>query len=100
MPSQVICDVESMMPEHCKTAVPIKSHYQPTGVLWNLADMQIYETRNKPRRMLISVYDIFAFHENTKQFADVLAAQGDFRVVIPDFLRGPVADVQNFPPKE
>lgn len=91
----------SIVPEHCQKAPPVQSNYTPIGTTSILGDMQIYETGNSSsNRVLISVYDIFGFHENTKQVADILAAEGGYRIVMPDYFRGTPFDVNNWPPKE
>jgi len=38
----------------------------------------------------LGVYDIFGFHNNTKQFADLVAKGTHARVVMPDFFKGAV----------
>ena len=95
-----VIDAAGVAPERCLKAPPIKSDYTPSGIMWKLDDLEIYETKNKTPKIIISAYDIFGFHVNTKQFADILAAEGDFRVIMPDFLRGSPLDPNNFPPKE
>ena len=91
----------SIVPEHCQKAPPVESNYTPIGVTSSLGDMLIYETGNQTsNKVLISVYDIFGFHENTKQVADILAAEGGYYIVMPDYFRGSPFDVNNWPPKE
>jgi len=52
-------------------------------------DLAVYEAPFKNKsRVIICAYDIFGFHENTKEVCDRLAEQGDFRVVLPDFYHG------------
>jgi len=80
----------------CCTLKPVVSNYEPVGkttVLENPADasaapLEIYHTGDpSAKKAIIVFYDIFGFHNNTKQTADRLGEAG-FRVVMPDIFRG------------
>jgi len=83
------------MPESCVNAPPVQSNYTPKGRTFTLSDSEIpdillYETGNlTSSKIAIAAYDIFGFSENqTKQVADIIAAELNIRVVMPDFFRG------------
>jgi len=87
--------------DDCKTAKAVESDYIPTGDEWKLGDLTIYETRNKTaNRIVIVAYDIFGYHNNTKQVADIIAEEFGFRLLMPDFFRNVYWDINNFPPKD
>jgi dienelactone hydrolase len=54
---------------------------------------------NEFKRGILYLPDIFGYHANTMQVADVLASAG-FLVVMPDFFHGKPWPTDNFPPKE
>ncbi len=70
----------------------MEGDYIPRGRVINIGNLPVYEAADNVnmRRMLIAVYDIFAFtNSNMKQIADLMALQaGGFRVALPDFFRG------------
>jgi len=97
----------SIVPKNCVNAPPVEADYEPTGTEWIFSstqissDMIIYETLNKTStKILIAAYDIFGFHPNTKQVADILAQEGTYRIIMPDYFRGSPFTVNNFPPKD
>jgi dienelactone hydrolase len=49
--------------------------------------------------VLIVIYDIFGFHYNNFELADLVAKAKGWRVVIPDLFRGSAWLACNFPPK-
>ena len=82
----------------CCTLPAVESDYVATGKEVQLGDMIIYETGDATsKRLLISVYDIFGFHPNSKQLCDKIGQTG-FRVIMPDFFRGSPWNSNNFPP--
>jgi dienelactone hydrolase len=84
----------------CCKLLPVESSYEPKGTILKIGDLEVYETADKePKILLINIYDIFGFHNVTKQFADKLASAG-FRVAIPDFFRGKPFPLEKFPPKD
>jgi len=98
--SKLVYDV-SKVPENCLNARPIESNYTATGSEFMLNNMTVYETANKTqKRVLIAAYDIFGLHNNTKQVIDKLADGFGFKIVIPDFFRGPAWDENDFPPAD
>jgi len=77
-----------LSPECC--SIPqVASNYQPKGAVDEVEGVQIYHTGpTDSRAALIAVYDVFGFHDNTKQFCDLLSKALNVRVVLPDFFRG------------
>lgn len=75
----------------------VDSDYIPRGHVINIGDIPVYEAADNAnnRRMLIGVYDIFAFsHPNMKQITDHMALQaGGFRAILPDFFRNDYWDL-------
>lgn len=75
--------------EECCSIPQVQSDYEPKGSIEEIDGFKIYVTGNsKAQLALIAVYDVFGFHNNTKQFADLLSVPTHARVVIPDFFRG------------
>ncbi|KAI9491664.1 dienelactone hydrolase [Zychaea mexicana] len=75
----------------CCTIPPVDSDYQPVGTVENVGDIQLptYVVGPKDaKKALLVIYDVFGFHNNTKQFCDVLAKNCGYKVVMPDFFRG------------
>ncbi|CAG7730099.1 unnamed protein product, partial [Allacma fusca] len=91
-----------IVPEVCQKMPPVRSNYTPLGTTYKIGDMDIYESpyNSSSSQVLIFVYDIFGFHNNTKQVSDILAAEGNFRIVMPDYFRGQPFPSENFPPSE
>ncbi|CAG8553916.1 17284_t:CDS:2 [Cetraspora pellucida] len=77
----------------CGTIPPVESNYSPKGVIKNVSDLDVYTvvpdsfTEAQTKNAVIICYDIYGFHENVKQFCDILGSQG-FLVALPDFFRG------------
>jgi len=77
------------LPPVCCSVTAVESDYVPVGVIERVEDLDIYTVSPKDaNRAIIVIYDVFGFHPNTKQFADILANTHGFRVVMPDFFRG------------
>ncbi|KAI8881755.1 alpha/beta-hydrolase [Backusella circina FSU 941] len=73
----------------CCSIPPVASNYSPVGTIENFGDLPVYSTGPKDSKNVVLVfYDIFGFHNNTKQFCDILAKNCGWRVVLPDFFRG------------
>ncbi|KAI8885917.1 hypothetical protein K501DRAFT_66162 [Backusella circina FSU 941] len=76
-------------PKYCCSVPPISAEYTPMGNMETWGDMEVYIAGPKSAKHAIVVfYDIFGFCDNTKQFCDILAKTGDYRVVLPDFFLG------------
>ncbi|CAG8482109.1 9879_t:CDS:2 [Ambispora gerdemannii] len=77
-------------PEACCTVPPVKSNYESKGEYIQITDdLKAYTIGPKnAKNAVIIVYDIFGYHPNAFQTADILAEQLGFRVVIPDIFRG------------
>ncbi|KAI8325683.1 alpha/beta-hydrolase [Martensiomyces pterosporus] len=82
----------------CCNTPPVQAEYTPTGETTERDGVTYYIVGNKgSERGVILCYDIFGFHLNAFQFADLLSRSG-VRVVVPDFLEGKpltVADLGN-----
>jgi dienelactone hydrolase len=75
--------------EECCTIPQVKSDYTPKGPTEEIDGLKIYVTGDKNAKLaIIAIYDVFGFHNNTKQFCDLLSSATGARVVIPDFFRG------------
>ncbi|KAI7857440.1 Alpha/Beta hydrolase protein [Circinella umbellata] len=75
----------------CCTIAPVDSTYQPVGTVENVGihELPTYIVGPKDaKKAIVVLYDIFGFHNNTKQFCDVLANNCGYKVVMPDFFRG------------
>jgi dienelactone hydrolase len=85
----------------CELPPFLGSKYKPKGSTIKIAgtDLEYYTVGKKDARIaLICITDIFGILNNTQQGADVLSAQMDCRIVIPDVFRGKPWDVNDFPP--
>jgi len=83
--------------EACCTIPPVSSSYEPIGETVKVGGVDAYVTGPKDAKVgLIAAYDIFGFHNNTKQFCDRLASVG-YRVILPDFFRGEPWPLDQFP---
>jgi dienelactone hydrolase len=60
-------------------------------------DMYVTGTGNSTQAIVL-VYDIFGWTNNAEQLADALARNGNFLVVVPDFMKGQAWDPSNIPP--
>ncbi|CAG8465268.1 16575_t:CDS:2, partial [Dentiscutata heterogama] len=85
----------------CGSLPPVKSDYEPKGIITKVSDLDVYcaipdsFAEAQTKNAVIICYDIFGFHENVKQFCDILASQG-FLVVLPDYLRGDYWTTERF----
>lgn len=78
----------------------IEADYNPEGHEFGIGNLSVYETQDEaPKRLLIAIYDIFGVSNNVKLFADKIAADYDFRVVVPDVFRGVPWDHTIWPPE-
>ncbi|ORY97565.1 Alpha/Beta hydrolase protein [Syncephalastrum racemosum] len=65
------------------------SDYMPIGTMEQVDDLPFYVVGSEDAKIsIILIYDVFGLHDNTKQFCDLLAKYGGYRVVMPDFFRG------------
>jgi len=82
----------------CKNAKVVESGYSPIGDNWIIGDLPIYDTGDRSsKKVVIVAYDIRGYHNNTKQVADIIAAEYGFRLVMPDFFRSVSWDIRNSP---
>jgi len=73
----------------CCSTPPVTSNYTPQGQIHTLGDLPVYSVGpNDASLVIVCVYDIFGFHNNTKQFSDLVAKGTGARVITPDFFRG------------
>ncbi|KAF7725570.1 hypothetical protein EC973_009525 [Apophysomyces ossiformis] len=73
----------------CCTIPPVASSYEAKGTIEHYGDLPVYTVGAKDaKKAIVVIYDIFGFHSNTKQFCDILANHGGYKVVLPDFFRG------------
>jgi len=77
------------LPEACCTLPPVKAEYTPKGSYIEVNGMKVYSVGATDAKVaVIGVYDVFGFHNNTLQFADLVSQAAHARVLIPDFFRG------------
>jgi len=77
--------------EACCSIPQVVSNYEPKGTVDEVEGLKIYHTGpSDSQAAIIAAYDVFGFHNNTKQFCDLLSKAINARVVIPDFFRGSV----------
>ncbi|KAI9311597.1 dienelactone hydrolase [Dichotomocladium elegans] len=73
----------------CCTIPPVQVDYTPIGTVESVKGFDVYVTGPKDaNKAILVIYDIYGLHNNTKQFCDILAQQGGYKVVMPDFFRG------------
>jgi len=79
---------------------PVKSDYVAKGSMHeNTPAGKMYLTGVVgQKRGVVILYDIFAYSNQGKQFADLLAEHGNCRVAIPDLLKGGAPG--GYPPKD
>lgn len=80
------------MSKSYKKVSPFKSDYEPVGTIEKMSGLDIYVTKPKDKskpfkKAIIVCYDIYGFHQNVKQYCDLLAEAG-FLTVLPDYQRG------------
>ncbi|RIA91547.1 Alpha/Beta hydrolase protein [Glomus cerebriforme] len=83
----------------CHNIPPVKSDYEPIGVIEKFNDLDVYvskpKDKSKPyKNAIIICYDVHGFHPNVKQFCDLLAEAG-FLVALPDYFRGETTEVKS-----
>jgi len=86
----------------CCTIPPVISKgYEPKGSYGTIDDLKTYITGpDTAKKAILVVYDIFGFFPQTVQGADILAStEEQYKVFIPDFLDGEVANIKSYPPK-
>ncbi|ORX74146.1 hypothetical protein DL89DRAFT_264101 [Linderina pennispora] len=70
----------------CCNTPPVTADYTPTGTAIQIGGTKIYLAGSTRSRFgIIFCYDIFGFHPNVYQYADLLGQAG-FRIAMPDFL--------------
>ncbi|KAI8146240.1 Alpha/Beta hydrolase protein [Fennellomyces sp. T-0311] len=73
----------------CCTIPPFESTYTPVGTVEKVGDLDVYTVGPKDaKKAILVIYDIFGFHDNTKQFCDILAKNCGYKVAMPDFFHG------------
>ncbi|KAJ9478215.1 putative Protein AIM2 (putative) [Pseudozyma hubeiensis] len=83
----------------CCSIPPVKSDYSPKGTTEKIGGLDTYSIGPKDaKHAIVVVYDIFGFHNATKQGADLLAESTKSRVVMPDFFRGKPFPQSFYPP--
>ncbi|ORZ22631.1 Alpha/Beta hydrolase protein [Absidia repens] len=79
----------------CCTIAPVESNYTAVGKMEQVGDLPCYVVGPADaKKAIVVIYDIFALHNNTKQFADILAKKCNYKVVMPDFFRGDACSVE------
>ncbi|KAK4689171.1 hypothetical protein P7C73_g920, partial [Tremellales sp. Uapishka_1] len=82
----------------CCTLPPVQAEYTPKGSYSDLAGLKTYTVGEaSAKKAIVLVYDIFGFTPQILQGADLLASQG-YKVVMPDFMDGAVANGAWFSP--
>lgn len=77
------------MPDACCSLPPVKSEYAPQGSVVEVGGIEVYSVGpSDAKAAIVGIYDIFGFHNNTKQFCDLVASATHARVLLPDFFRG------------
>ncbi|KAJ1665431.1 hypothetical protein IW140_003401 [Coemansia sp. RSA 1813] len=72
----------------CCNTPPVQADYKSEGETVKKGDVEYYFAGEKGAKQgVVFCYDIFGFHPNSLQVADILGRSG-FRVIMPDFLRG------------
>ncbi|TFK30728.1 dienelactone hydrolase [Coprinopsis marcescibilis] len=87
----------------CCTIPPVQSDYEPKGTFKALGDFKkVYVTGpEKSDNAIICVFDIFGFFPQTQQGADIVAANLNSTVFMPDFFEPSGAfPISKFPPKK
>ncbi|TIA74922.1 hypothetical protein E3P91_00688 [Wallemia ichthyophaga] len=85
----------------CCSIPPVidQTNYQPKGQYEKVGYFnKAYVTGPADSKtVLVGIYDIFGYFNQTLQGADILADKG-YRVVLPDFFRGKPFPLEKFPP--
>ncbi|KAF2499346.1 alpha/beta-hydrolase [Lophium mytilinum] len=81
--------------EACCTIPPVSAEYTEKGEFIELNGLKTYAST-----VIILIYDVFGFSPQILQGADLLAhpSKHSYRVLIPDFLAGNLANPAWFPP--
>jgi len=75
---------------------PVTSDYKPIGTKRTISEVEVYTVGDPTSNVaLICAYDIIGLHNNNYQICDKIAQQG-FYVILPDFFRGEVINMENF----
>jgi dienelactone hydrolase len=83
-----------------RTAAASTGEYVAQGQKLTLNSMDVYSVGPvTASRVLVVVYDIFGFHYNNFELADVVAASKGWRVLVPDLFRGAPWPACHFPPR-
>ncbi|TCD68823.1 hypothetical protein EIP91_009690 [Steccherinum ochraceum] len=89
--------------EACCTRPPVVSNYTPKGTYTSYGGFKkVYVTgpANRGDTVLVCVYDVFGFKPQTQQGADILAAQLNIQILMPDFFEdGAAWLLSQYPPK-
>ncbi|KAJ2821623.1 hypothetical protein FBU31_004844 [Coemansia sp. 'formosensis'] len=78
-----------LTPDCCNTA-PVQAEYTPVGQTCtdDVSGVTYYIVGDREsKRGIVFCYDIFGFHPNAYQVADILGRAG-LRVIVPDYLEG------------
>jgi len=88
--------------EACKTIPPVVvNDYKTKGEWKEIAGIKTYVTGSlDSKKAIVDIYDIFGMASQTLQGADLLAAAVGALVVVPDLLKGAVAEEKWFSSKE
>jgi len=88
--------------EACCTIPPVSANYKEKGEFVEIDGLKTYITGPETATTaVVLIYDVFGFGPQILQGADILAhasSKHQFRVFIPDFLVGNLADPNWFPP--
>ncbi|KAJ3010363.1 hypothetical protein HKX48_007448 [Thoreauomyces humboldtii] len=86
-------------PSCCSTPAVVGADYTPLGqYTTRIGDLGCYETGPADsKNVIVCLYDIFGYASQTKQGADLLAAESCYRVIMPDVFRGKGFDVKRIP---
>ncbi|TIB71326.1 hypothetical protein E3Q23_02480 [Wallemia mellicola] len=89
------------MSSACCSIPPVidQTNYKPKGTYEKVGHFEkAYVTGpSDAHTVLLGIYDIFGYFNQTLQGADILADKG-YRVVLPDFFRGKPFPLEKFPP--
>ncbi|KAI5845583.1 Alpha/Beta hydrolase protein [Morchella snyderi] len=84
----------------CCTVPPIvTSDYTLKGTFLEIGGLRTYVTGNaNAKAAVLILFDIFSYSSQIQQGADIIAASGDYLVVMPDYFMGNVLDHTLYPP--
>lgn len=72
----------------CCDRPKVSSNYVPQGKMDKIGSVDVYRVGLDSDRVLLHLSDIFAFTNNNKQVADLLAQRSKCTVFMPDLLKG------------